>query len=85
MSVAALANALKANSSRWIHETVPDRSAFAWQSGYGGFSVSKSHARRVAEYIDRQESHHRTVDYRTELLAFLDRHGIEFDERYLWS
>jgi REP element-mobilizing transposase RayT len=85
VSVASLVNALKANSSGWIHDEYGELREFAWQGGYGGFSVSRSHAERVQRYIENQELHHRTVNYQTELLEFLDRHGIDFDERYLWS
>ena len=76
---------LEANSSRWLHDEKPALAEFEWQSGYGGFSVSRSHADRVEAYIAHQEEHHKKMDYRSELLAFLDRHRIEFDERYLWS
>jgi REP element-mobilizing transposase RayT len=85
VSIASLVNALKANSSGWIHQEMPALRDFAWQSGYGGFSVSRSLADRVEIYIARQEEHHKTMDFRTELLEFLSRHKIEYDERYLWD
>jgi putative transposase len=85
VSVASLVNSLKANSSRWIHDEVASMQEFSWQSGYGGFSVSRSHAATVEKYIEGQEEHHKKVDYRTEILAFLERHGIEPDNRYFWS
>lgn len=84
LSLADAVNAAKANSSRWIHETIPDRRAFAWQEGYGAFSVSKSAEGRVTTYIDRQAEHHRRMGFQDEFRGLLKKHGIEFDEKYLW-
>jgi putative transposase len=76
---------LKTNSSRWVHEQWPQKSEFAWQAGYGAFSVSKSNAEEVRRYIDNQEEHHKEVSFQDEFRAFLRRHGITFDERYIWE
>ena len=57
-SVASLVDALKANSSRWIHETFPRLKVFAWQKGYSAFSVCRRCERRVIKYIRNQEAHH---------------------------
>ena len=76
---------IKGSSSRWIHETFPDLRGFAWQAGYAAFAVSYSHIDRVKKYIENQSDHHRTVTFQEEFLAFLRRHEIEFDERYLWD
>jgi putative transposase len=76
---------IKGSSSRWIHDTFPDRRGFAWQSGYAAFAVSYSHVDRVKHYIENQAEHHRTVTFQEEFLAFLRRHEIEFDTRYLWD
>jgi putative transposase len=76
---------LKTNSSRWMHEQWPRRRAFAWQTGYGAFSVSRSNADQVCAYIADQEEHHRLVSFQKEFLAFLKRHGIAYDERYIWE
>ena len=84
----AIADALriiKANSSRWVHETFPTLSGFAWQAGYGAFAVSYSHLDRVKAYLPRQAQHHRRMTFQEEFLAFLQRHGISYDERYLWD
>lgn len=75
---------LKANSSRWIHETWPDRRAFAWQTGYGAFSVSESNREGVLRYIREQERHHRRLTFQEEFLALLKKHKIAYDERYIW-
>lgn len=76
---------LKTNSSRWVHETFPTCDGFAWQAGYGAFSVSLSSVNSVKEYIARQEEHHRSVSFKEEFIAFLKRHGIQYDERYIWE
>jgi putative transposase len=76
---------LKANSSKWLHENWGEQRKFAWQSGYAAFSVSRSGVEDVVRYIDNQEEHHRKLSYQDELLALLNKHGIEYDERYIWS
>ena len=66
LSIARLVNALKANSSRWIHETFPRIRQFAWQQGYSAFSVSRSSEARLIAYIGNQEAHHRPLSPRPE-------------------
>ncbi len=73
---------LKRGSSAWVHDTIGDR-AFAWQEGYGAFTVSANVREDVRAYIARQEAHHRTRTFRDEYLEFLNRGGVEFDERYV--
>jgi REP element-mobilizing transposase RayT len=85
LSVANFVNAVKSNSSRWIHESFPRLRNFAWQEGYGAFSVSKSEQERVIKYISNQEKHHRKRSFKQELITLLDKHEIEYDERYLWD
>jgi REP element-mobilizing transposase RayT len=74
---------LKAVSSRWVHDEIGER-AFAWQEGYGTFTVSASQREAVREYIARQEEHHRNRPFQEEYLELLQRSGVEFAERYLW-
>ena len=83
LAVADLVRVVKANSSRWVHEQLPHRSAFAWQAGYGAFSVSRSNVPAVAAYIARQEEHHRRLSFRDEFITFLRKHGVEYDEKYI--
>jgi len=71
---------IKARSSKWIHETFSDLADFAWQEGYGGFTVSTSAVPKVKTYIDRQKDHHKRRSYKAEFLELLRKHGIEFDE-----
>jgi REP element-mobilizing transposase RayT len=82
---ADLLRILKANSSKWVHDTFPDSGRFGWQTGYGAFSVSYSQLETVKGYVARQEDHHRRVTFQDEFRLFLTRHGIGFDERYLWD
>ena len=76
---------IKASSSKWVNKSgkVPGR--FEWQRGYGAFSVSESMSDTVKRYIEYQEDHHRATSFENEYLAFLHRHKIEFDERYVFD
>ena len=76
---------LKGGSSKWIHETFPEQRTFAWQEEYGAFSVSISQLDKTIQYIKGQEEHHRKLTFQDEFRMFLQRHRIEFDERYLWK
>jgi REP element-mobilizing transposase RayT len=84
-SVADTVRTVKANSSRWVHETFPDRAAFGWQNGYGAFTVSHSNVESVREYIRGQAEHHKKRSFQDEYREFLRRHAIEWDERYVWD
>jgi hypothetical protein len=70
---------IKGRSSKGIHESLIQQGHFAWQEGYGGFTVSKSAVPDVEHYIGRQKEHHRRMDFKTEYLELLRLHGIEFD------
>jgi REP-associated tyrosine transposase len=85
VSLAEIASAMKANSSRWIHENIPQCKGFDWQAGYGAFSVSKSAEEQVKMYIHRQEEHHKQWKFTEEFKALLEKHGIPYEERYLWT
>ncbi len=73
---------LKSVSSGWVHDEI-GLPAFAWQEGYGAFTVSPSQRQAVRRYIEQQEEHHRTRTFREEYLEMLRRSGVEFDERYV--
>ncbi len=85
MSIAKAMQLLKGGSCKWVHETFPDQWFFGWQEKYGGFSVSASQLETITEYIKGQAEHHRCKTFQEELLALLQRHGIAYDERYLWE
>jgi len=74
---------VKQASSRWIHESVGVKN-FAWQPGYAAFTVSVSNCPAVKEYIANQIEHHRTKSFQDEYVAFLQKHGVQYDEKYLW-
>jgi putative transposase len=84
-SVAEVARLIKTNSSRWVHRRWPEHKGFAWQTGYGAFTVSESGVEAVRGYISKQQEHHRVRSYQEEFLAFLRKNGITVDERYLWD
>jgi REP element-mobilizing transposase RayT len=84
-ALADILRVLKANSTGWMKETFPELSGFAWQSGYGAFTVSITSLDAVRRYIENQEEHHRKRSFQSEYRAFLKRHDLEFDERYLWD
>ena len=73
---------IKANSSRWARE---EGHKFAWQQGYGAFSVSASVIPTVVRYIRNQEEHHKKMDFEAEFVALLKKHGIQFDSKYLFG
>jgi REP element-mobilizing transposase RayT len=84
-SVSKALQLLKGGSSKWIKDALPRMRGFAWQDGYGAFSVSKSNLSEVTAYIQNQRENHRIKTFQEEFLTFLVRHGVEYDERYLWD
>ena len=58
---------------------------FYWQDGYGIFSVNPSEIDTVVKYVENQHEHHKKRTFRDELLAFLKKYNVEYDERYLWD
>jgi putative transposase len=85
IAIADLVEEVKTGSSKWIKSIEHAVPSFHWQSGYAVFSVSQSNASRVRRYITDQETHHRKRTFQDELRAFLRRHLVEFDERYVWD
>jgi putative transposase len=83
ISISDLVRNIKANSSRWVHEKFAAN--FGWQTGYGAFAVSYSATETVKKYIEGQEQHHRKMTFQEEFIALLNRHHIEFDNRYIWE
>jgi REP element-mobilizing transposase RayT len=82
---AAMVKEVKRGSSLWLKTKSPDPMDFAWQSGYGIFSIGFSQIESVREYIAGQEEHHRKVSFQEEFREFLRRYEIAFDERYVWD
>ena len=82
-SIAELACVVKANSSGWIRKK--GHNVFAWQAGYGVFSVSESNVPAVTKYIAAQEEHHKRQSFQEEFVAFLKKNKVAYDERYIWD
>jgi len=76
---------VKANSSGWVHREFPAKWSFAWQTGFAAFTVSHSQKQSVLDYIASQEKHHQKVSFKEEFIAFLKKHEIEYDDKYLWE
>jgi REP element-mobilizing transposase RayT len=85
LAIADAMRIIKTNSSRWVHEQWASRASFQWQTGYGAFTVSQSMTKAVTKYIVEQEKHHRGLTFQEEFLALLEKHGIEYDDRYIWE
>ncbi len=85
LAIATLLRTIKSKSSKWIHERPDFDRRFAWQTGYGAFTVSQSQVDRVRKYIQTQERHHRRATFQEELVSLLKKNQIEYDERYLWD
>ena len=74
---------VKANSSRWVKERFGKK--FAWQKGFGAFSVSRSNVEAVSKYIKDQQQHHKGFDFKTEFVSMLEKNNVDYDERDLWD
>ena len=85
ISLAKFIEEIKRNSSRWVKPKAPGYKNFAWQNGYGAFSVSSSKKRIVIKYIANQKEHHKKQTFKEELRTFLDEYEIDYDEKYLWD
>ncbi len=84
VSVSEMVCGLKSNSSKWIHETTLHK-MFAWQSGYGAFTVSRSQIPAVRKYVRNQPEHHRVRSFQEEFLELLKKQGIDNVEQKLWD
>jgi putative transposase len=79
MSLADAILVIKVSSSKWMGKR------FGWQKGYGAFSVSASNIPAVVRYIRDQERHHRKMSFEQEFIALLERHGVEYDQKYVFG
>lgn len=85
LSIAKAVQLIKGGSSKWVHDAFPSHNDFAWQEGYGAFSVSISQVEHTIAYIRNQEEHHRKKTFEQEFVSFLKKHSIEYDERYVFG
>ena len=85
VTIAHVAEEVKRNSSRWM-KSVDQRhyNLFAWQSGYGAFSVSQSVVEKTVQYINGQQEHHKKLSFADEYRNFLRLYNVEYDERYVF-
>ena len=84
-SISQAVEEVKTTSSKWLKTQSPEFRTFAWQAGYGAFAVSQSNIDSVRDYIANQREHHRAKSFEEEYRAFLKKHNIEFDERYVFE
>jgi putative transposase len=82
---AAMVKEVKRGSSLWLKTKSQELADFAWQNGYGIFSIGFSQVEMVRDYIAGQEEHHRNISFQDEFRQLLARYEIEFDERYVWD
>ncbi len=85
LALAKVIEAVKSSSSGWLKDQHRAYCDFAWQAGYGAFSVSHSHVEPVQKYIRSQAEHHRKEDFQTEFRRFCKKNGVPVDERYVWD
>jgi putative transposase len=85
ITIAKLVEEIKKETSKWIKSHPKGTQLFQWQAGYGVFSVSHSMLDIVDEYIRSQNSHHEKRTFQDEFRLLCQKHGIEFDERYVWD
>ncbi len=80
-----LVKELKTSSNHWLEKQDGSFTTFAWQRGYGIFSIGKSQLQALVDYIASQEEHHRARTFQEEFRAMLDKYGVEYDEAYVWD
>ncbi len=83
--IATLVEELKNNSSKWIKTKGEPYRHFAWQAGYGVFSVGASGLANLRRYVQNQKDHHKQVSFQDEFRALCRKYGVEIDERYVWD
>ena len=84
-TISNLVGGIKRNATIWIHDTFPELDDFYWQEGYGAFTVSHSQVDKVKAYIQNQNEHHRTRDFKAEFAALLEAHHIDYDPETIWK
>jgi len=85
LALAKIVEQVKSTSSAWLKQQHRAYGRFAWQAGYGAFSVSHSHIEAVRKYIQTQQEHHRKEDFQDEFRRFCKKNGVPVDERYVWD
>lgn len=85
MTIADLVQEVKQSSSKWIKPKGEKYQVFAWQNGYGAFSIGQSQLHDLCRYIANQRAHHAKESFQDEYRRLLALYNVEFDERYVWD
>ncbi|QDS96814.1 IS200/IS605 family transposase [Adhaeretor mobilis] len=85
MTISKAMQLVKGGSSKWIHDEFPEHRDFAWQEGFGAFTIGISQIEPTRKYIAKQAAHHQKTTFQDEFLAILKKHEIEYDPRYVWG
>ena len=85
IAVADLMEVVKKESSKWIKKQDARFAGFHWQEGYAGFSIGQSAVEQVTRYIENQKKHHERLTFKEELVMFLKKYKVEYDEKYIWT
>ncbi|MBX3361387.1 MAG: IS200/IS605 family transposase [Phycisphaeraceae bacterium] len=85
ISMSDLMMEVKKDSSKWIKTRGREFSGFHWQDGYGAFSIGESQRNDILRYIATQKEHHKTRTFKEELVALLERYGVEYDPEHIWT
>jgi putative transposase len=85
VTVSKLLEEVKKSSSRWLKGREERLAGFAWQAGYGAFSIGMSNIEALERYIEGQEAHHQKQCFEEEYRALLKKYCIEWDEKYVWD
>ena len=85
VTVSQLLEEVKKSSSKWIKGKDERLAGFAWQAGYGAFSIGVSNVEALEKYIARQKAHHRQQSFEDEYRALLTKYRVEWDEKYVWD
>ena len=85
VSISQAVEKVKISSSKWLKTQGTELMRFTWQAGYGAFSISKSNVQAVREYVANQRQHHRVRSFQKEYRSLLEKHGVPYDEQYVWD
>ncbi len=85
LDISTLVREIKRESSKWLKKEFNDLASFAWQEGYGAFSLSPAHVNAVKTYVAHQMEHHRQESFQDEFRRICEKYGVAIDERYVWD
>ena len=85
LALSKLIEEIKKGSSKWIKKKGNLYADFAWQNGYGAFSIGQSAYEDIRKYIQNQRDHHKRISFQDEFRTFLKKYRIAYDEKYVWD